>query len=267
MEHESASDGVSYREEIENALEQDDQRIGDVWRTVREQQSKNPNLIAEKLNLGPTARGMILQLLKYIETLREAVRQTDTPTTMARIARVIHNFIKRHPELSEDTKARLEKLKTEHEQLSSSIDAIAKEEKEIEEENAKRSEGIPGIYVYSLPHYLKYPVEPTEDEDGSNPRTYLKIGMSETDMKARVQRQATTALPEPLIMLRQYTCSDKNIKQIEEKIHRHLNNADHNQNRKRGSGKEWFLTHLTFIDSTADLLGLNVEYKHPDYST
>ena len=45
-------------------------------------------------------------------------------------------------------------------------------------------------------------------------------------------------------------------------MHVHLNAADHNQNRKRGAGKEWFLTHLKFIDSTAELLGLVVDYEY-----
>ena len=269
MDHESASDDARYREEIEKALEQDDQRIGDVWRERRKQQSRDPDVdaIVKALGLKITARGMVYCRLRYIDTLREEVRKMDSPIAAAQTARMIANFIKRHSQLSEDTKTRLEKLKAKHQQVLSSSDARENEEREIEEESAKRSKGIPGIYVYSLPHYLKYPVEPTEDEDGSNPRTYLKIGMSETNMEARVQRQATTALPEPLIILRQYTCSDKNIKQIEEKIHRHLNDADHNQNRRRGSGTEWFLTHLTFIDSTADLLGLSIEYEHPEYPT
>ena len=152
MDHESASDDARYREEIENALEQDDQRIGDVWRATREQQSKDPNLIARELNLGPTARGMILQRLKFIRHCIKLSDQTDSPNYMALIARVIHNFINRHPELSGDTKTRLEKLRVEHEQLSSSIDAIAREEKEIEEESTKQPKDVPGIYVYSLPH-------------------------------------------------------------------------------------------------------------------
>ena len=36
--------------------------------------------------------------------------------------------------------------------------------------------------------------------------------------------------------------------------------ADHFRNSKRGSGAgtEWFLTHLKFLDSTAELLGLKI---------
>ncbi len=48
-------------------------------------------------------------------------------------------------------------------------------------------------------------------------------------------------------------------------MHTHLNAADHNQNRSRGAGKEWFLTHLTFIDSTADLLAMEIKYEDEAY--
>lgn len=45
-------------------------------------------------------------------------------------------------------------------------------------------------------------------------------------------------------------------------MHDHLNAADHNQNRKRGAGKEWFKTHLIFVDSTANLLGLEAGFVY-----
>ena len=57
--------------------------------------------------------------------------------------------------------------------------------------------GVRGIYVYTLPHYLRYPVDPSEDEDEStDDRTYLKVGMSGKDIIQRVRQQVNTALPE-----------------------------------------------------------------------
>ena len=144
-------------------------------------------------------------------------------------------------------------------------EAIVQENEGLEQgEDSELPSGVAGIYVYTLPHYLRYPVVPSDDDYG-NPRTYLKVGSSKRDMAARVKQQSTTAIPEPPVIVRMYTCPDRDIVETERTIHRHLDAADHNPNRRAGAGKEWFLTHLRFVDSTADLLGLPVEYSHPDY--
>lgn len=69
--------------------------------------------------------------------------------------------------------------------------------------------------------------------------------------------------PEPPLVLRRYVLREANVDyaKVEARMHGHLNDADHNQNRRSGAGKEWFLTHLTFIDSTAQLLGLAIDYE------
>ena len=180
---------------------------------------------------------------------------------------MLRSFVKRHANnLSLDTRQRLDDLATEHDQIAVDGEAIVRENEGLEQRSgAEVPSGLAGIYVYTFPHYLRYPVVPS-DEDDTNSRTYLKIGSSTTDMAARVKGQNTTALPERPIILRMYTCPDgEKIETVERRIHNHLSAADHNPNRSPGAGKEWFLTHLRFVDSTADLLGLKLKYSDPDY--
>lgn len=55
-----------------------------------------------------------------------------------------------------------------------------------------------------------------------------------------------------------------NLADVEKKIHRHLAAADHVRNSESGTGKEWFLTHRKFLDSTAELLGLKIHFAFED---
>ena len=115
---------------------------------------------------------------------------------------------------------------------------------------------------------MKHPVLDVDDDDESNPRTYLKVGMSRVDAEGRIKQQATTALPDPILVLKRYVFPDSetaDYRKVEHRMHRHLNAADHSQNRRRGAGKEWFLTHLAFVDSTADLLGLVSKYEDENF--
>ena len=179
---------------------------------------------------------------------------------------MLWNFVKRNDQLSPPTGHRLETLAIEHQRIAEDERAVADEAKRIEGQGQHFGSGMPGIYVYTLPHYIMHPVRDA-DNDESNPRMCLKVGMSRVDAQGRIQQQVTTALPEPPLVLRRYVLREEgdDYKKVEDRMHRHLDATDHNQNRRRGAGKEWFLTHLTFIDSTAELLGLVIEYADENY--
>ena len=259
---ESPQDG--YRIEIENALMGDALRLGDVFRARDTDGNYDVHRIADDLGLGTA--GPVYSNMGMIQTLLECRRLTDGPIRARRRARMLRSFAKRHANaLSLDTRQRLDELATEHDRIAVDEEAIVRENEGLEQRSGSEApSGLAGIYVYTFPHYIKYPVVPT-DEDDTNPRTYLKVGSSGTDMVARVKQQKTTAIPEPPVILRMYTCPDGEIEKTERKIHNHLAAADHNPNRSTGAGKEWFLTHLRFVDSTAELLGLKLEFSHPDY--
>ena len=77
--------------------------------------------------------------------------------------------------------------------------------------------------MYALPHYLRYPIEISENDE-TDDRTYLKVGMSERDAIKRFRQQrGSTALPESPILLRIYVGSNGiDIAEVERKIHLHL---------------------------------------------
>ncbi len=253
---------ISYRKEIEDALNEDPQRIGDIWR-LRSKHGENAEKIRADLHVKTV--GTVHSSLGLIDTLLNCKRSTSAPTLALQRARALRSFAKRHEGLSPASKRTVEELATEHQRVADDEEALADETKQIAQKGGL-SKGQPGIYVYTLPHYLRFPVS-RADSDESNPRTYLKVGMSNVDAKGRVRQQATTALPEPPRVLRRYVLQANNSDygRVESRMHQHLNAADHNQNRQRGAGKEWFLTHLTFIDDTADLLGLTIEYEDEAY--
>ena len=261
--------GLSYREQIEDALQEDTQRIGDVWRQISVHGRHAESI---KDALGMATVGPVYSCLGSIDTLLKCERLTEAPILAVQRARMLRNFVKRNDQLSQVIKDRLSILATEHQRIAEDEKAVADEAKQIEGQGQGLSSGTPGIYVYTLPHYIKNPVIPAESDE-SNDRTYLKVGMSRVDAKGRIQQQVTTALPEPPLILRRYALGESkkldpkkvDYKKGETRMHRQLNAADHNQNRRRGAGKEWFLAHLTFIDSIAELLGLVREYEDENY--
>ena len=263
---ESGSDQASaepnaYREEIEAALEEDDLMIGRVWKAMAEH-GRNPQKIKDALDLATV--GTIYNCLGAIDTLLECRRLTTASSLATQRARMLRNFAKRHSGLTAVTKSRLEELAGDHDQAATSPMAMAKEREDLEKRNRSVSQGRPGIYVYTLPHYWKRPVLKSDDDDATA-RTFLKVGMSAKNALVRAKQQSTTELPEPIMVLRSYVHRDggeEDYAAIEKRMHKHLNAADHNQNRLRGAGKEWFLTHLPFVDSTASLLGLVIDYDH-----
>ena len=253
----------SYREDIEAALLVDLSRTGDVFRAARGDDNKTARSIADELGIGTP--GPVYSALKSIETLIEGRRLAGGPTYASQKAGMLREFSRRHANiLSETTKQRLLELSIEHDKIAKDEEAIARENEEIERAlETDESQDVPGIYVYTYPHYRRFPVLRSE-EDFTGDRTYLKIGLATRSVARRIREQTVTALPEPPLLLRTYSKDDADLGQMERRIHNHLNAADHNQNRQRGSGTEWFLTHLKLIDSTANLLGLEVRYEHQE---
>ena len=151
------------------------------------------------------------------------------------------------------------------------LEALTENEEtvELEDEQVRKSAkaaeslNIPGIYVYTLPHYFRNPVLPA-DGDVLTARTLMKVGMAENDVIKRFRKQErNTVLPEDPWLLRVYACSDDVLK-MEQSIHRVLKSADHRQSVGRAAGTEWFLTSLRFLDEVATQKGLTVAYRIED---
>ena len=112
--------------------------------------------------------------------------------------------------------------------------------------------GVPGIYVYTLPHYLRYPYDPDSG------KTMLKVGHSSRDAYYRASSQGRlTALPEDPILLRIYPTDDAS-GATEKEFHAWLTDADHGRSRSSRGGSEWFVTSTKFLDRIARSHGLTV---------
>lgn len=272
-----------YLEEVRKGFEEDysaGNRIGQVWKYSRD--GNTPEQIAKEV--GNESTGFVYANRTYIRAIEEGVFPDST--SMAKLCgSTLRGFSDRHrgKNLSEENYSRIQEYARKCDQIWK--DPEKREAEDIrnrEQTQAALNKNIPGVYVYALMHYLRYPVlDPREDgdkqtEDGETYcRTYLKVGMSSTDSKKRVAQQKT-AIPEEPTLLRIYECPEssdatdqqivrKEIEKVEKKMQKHLKAAGHGHpGRKKGRGTEWFLTNLRLLDSTADLLGLKVNKFNQD---
>ena len=243
--------------EIDAALEGDTRKIGDVWRSQKEDDD-----VARIMNeMGWAGPGAVYSYRTYINVLRGATPAPKSPTMALQCCRQIASFIRRHPQLSAAAKELLDSRRQECESNAEEYD----EPESITSEDDLSSGDKAGVYVYTLPHYLHHPVRGKPDES-STPRTFLKVGKSDGDIDGRIRQQTTTALPEPPIKLRTYQ-GDEGPVVLEKRIHAMLDAADHNPNREKGAGKEWFLTNLKFLDAIASMLGLKIHRYNEDKTT
>lgn len=128
---------------------------------------------------------------------------------------------------------------------------------EVEQAKAQteraESENAPGVYVYALPHYLRYPYE-------KGGRTLIKVGRSDSDVIQRFRNQTrTTALPEEPVLLRIYRIEPQSSANAEDRFHRLREAADHHRSVARTAGREWFVTSIRFLHEVAKTLLLPTE--------
>lgn len=255
---------TKYLEEVRKGLERDDsegRRVGQVWKRLND--GRTPAEIADELGGQPN---WVYSYKRYISAiLGDGLPSAPTPARQC--GRALRGFSRRHEDiLSGDTRSRMQDRANECDRIAGDPQRQAAEEQELREKtrDAERSR-TSGIYVYTLPHYLKHPVEPSEDDDIDD-RTCLKVGMSDTDVHDRVAAQArATAVPEDPILLRIYGPRDSvevELRPVEDKIHDHLIAAGHKRSRQAGGRREWFVTSLRFLDSTADLIDLDIAYDY-----
>lgn len=231
--------------EIAAVLEADETTLGDIWR--RRRAGKTPEQIAEEdgNTVGPAYSYFNLQNALLTGTVSQA------PSVARGVAARIRKWLKTKP-LSEELRRALEE---QEQALSAVVNDSQASQAETEEAVAKskeaEAENIPGIYVYTLPHYVRYPY------DGKTGRTLLKVGHSSVDALYRASSQArVTSLPEDPWLLRIYPVDASS--EAEKRMHAFLRAADHDGVRGGRIGAEWFLTSLKFVDHVAKSLDLEV---------
>lgn len=218
--------------EVEALLEADETRVGETFRWAREgltlQQQAERAGVAGKYNYASIIKSLTYGFIP------------EGPTLALASARKIRAWLK-DKDLSSDLRRDLELTESQLMRRAESLDAQGDEEKTASEISKRvASVGVPGIYVYTLPHYWRYKVDPERD------MTYLKVGRSEVDVFLRVGHQTTTAVPEDPWLLRVYPTT--NSIELEQKFHAMLEAADHTRSTSRRGGREWFLTSLRILD-------------------
>lgn len=229
--------------EVEALLEADDTRVGETFRWAREgltiQQQTERAGVAGKYNYA-----------SIIKSLADGFIP-EGPTLALASARKIRAWLK-DKILSDELRRDLEMTESQLMLKAASLDAQGDEEKKASDITKKvAAAGVPGIYVYTLPHYWRYKVDAERD------MTYLKVGRSDADVFLRVGSQTTTAVPEDPWLLRVYPTT--NSTEMERKFHTMLEAADHSRSTSKRGGREWFLTSLRILDWYAIDQGLEIQ--------
>lgn len=234
------------RPEVEALLTADETVLGNVWRY--RQEGLSPREMADRE--GTVGTGFVSNYNSLIAALLDG-RIPESPSLAQQAARRIRAWIKDKP-LTPELRAALSDQES---LLNSRADDKRAQAAEVAEavkatEDAEAS-GRPGIYVYTLPHYLRHPV------DTATGKTLLKVGHSSTDACYRAGSQGRlTALPEDPILLRVYPVEQSAA--AEREFHEWLRDADHAPSRSRRGGSEWFVTSTKFLDRIAKSKGLEV---------
>lgn len=249
--------------EVRAALMEDQTRMGDVWRGLRD--GKSPAEIAAEL--GTQTSNFVNKYARFARAI-ETGDLPSAPTMIRECGTAAAGFLSRHRHrLSEQAiqvlQSRVDALR---EALTRVVDLGGEELEDAEvQEKVREIEraGIAGIYVYTLPHYYRNPVLPSP-EDSLADRTLMKVGKSDSDVIQRFNTQRrTTALPEDPWLLRIYS-GEGDMFRTEQAIFKLLKAADHRPSVGRASGTEWFLTSLKFLDAIAEAFGLTLRYAIED---
>ena len=169
-------------------------------------------------------------------------------------ARKFRSILK-SPRLSPAARTYLERNLAELDRRADNEAARVEEDQRAKEQTeAAEARNDSGIYVYALPHYLRYPFE------ADTGRTLMKVGRSDSDVIQRFRNQIrTTALPEEPILLRIYRTGQAPAAPAESDFHRLLEAAQHSRSAARTAGREWFVTSTRFLDEIARVLKLSTE--------
>jgi hypothetical protein len=234
--------------EIEALLDRDEAREGRLWRWYRDGRSDAEWQVANQVKTAPTnARHTIAALTFGVVPGGPSYAEVD--------GRVIRRWLKTK-EMSTDLREALAAQLALLEEVTGRPRAAVRSTHIASQLAATRiaeAQRSPGVYVYSLPIYLRHPVEVDTG------RTLLKVGHSAVDVFSRVASQSrTTALPEDPVLLRIYPCDSS--ARVEAQFHDALSRAGHlRPGITSYAGKEWFLTTVDFLDQVANTLRLEIQ--------
>jgi hypothetical protein len=242
------------REEIHLLLSADQRLLGDAYRARR----KHPTLSATALHQYTEAAnvGALHNLLTGIQVISgEKIPKKLNP---ARSARSNVRSIRKRAQNNEaiahlnDLEMKLDEVISDPAAGDVETAELAADSSKLEAEANQDLNGASGVYVYTYPHYWRYPYR--EDSE----RRMFKVGRTAAGAWDRVKKQSrTTGMPEDPRLLRVYV--SENIVENEAKFHKILDAAEHERSKGLYCGKEWFVTTIDFLDTVAWALGMNVK--------
>ena len=174
-----SSGEAAMRAAIEEAVLKDEGALGQVYRRSKAGES------SESIRLARGAEGTryITFLLDAARTIIEGTPMPTAPTRARRIAQAIRRMLKDN-DLAPRTRSELEHRLAILEIRASDRHAKAVEDKEAIQASVLAEEhAVPGIYVYSLPHYLRHPY------DEASGRTLMKVGRTDRSAIKRFRDQ------------------------------------------------------------------------------
>jgi hypothetical protein len=167
--HDASEDNV--RAEFEAILEADDTGLGDVWRRTRAHET--PDQIAAAHGAQTSSF-----VWNYQRTAR-ALTDGDLPKAPSLALAVSRTFrrILKEEDLTLQARHVLDERLAQLEVVAANADARVAEDKQAARATVQAEENaVPGVYVYALPHYLRYPYD---EESG---RTLLKVGRADSSV-------------------------------------------------------------------------------------
>jgi hypothetical protein len=235
------------RADLVSFLEQDLSRLGEVYRGL--ERGLSAEQIAAELHVSTS--NFVWNYGRILAALLEGDLPTATTVALA-AARKVRALLRLA--WRQDVRTYLETNLVELERRANDETARVVEVQRAQQQTVRaEARNEPGIYVYALPHYLRYPFDPDTG------RTLMKVGRSDSDVIIRFRSQTrTTALPEEPILLRIYRTNGAT-SAVESSFHRLLEAADHTRSIARTAGREWFVTSTRFLDEIARVLNLPVE--------
>jgi hypothetical protein len=257
---EPAEETLSPLAEIRQLLDEDQSRLGDVYR-LHVKEGRPPQDVADQLNVETS--NFVYSYRAYVDAILNG-NVSAGEKLRRQTASAIRSLIKRNRSaLSVEALRILNSHLATAEQPVTNEAAGSSDEIDTEIETTRTAnslEGKPGIYAFSYGWYLENPAD-----ERSN--TLIKIGRAE-DVGARIRQHkagARTHIPEPLVVVRVFSIGSRSLEQTERDFHRLLSTAGHDNPRRvvaqrNEVGKEWFLTNTAFLDAIATALGLRTEF-------
>jgi hypothetical protein len=249
-------------QEVEQFLEADERRLGDVYRLDKEGLSAEE--IAQRLNVATP--GFVYSYRYQIEAALTG-RVSSSPHIQKQVMSSMRSLLRRgrdtlSPDALDFLNANLAAVTLLAATDDPAVDARAGREEEQEAtDSIGRLKGMPGIYAFSYGWYLESPVEPITGN------TLIKVGYA-ANVAARISQHVTgvrTHMPEPLVLVRVFSAPLSDLQRTEKGFHQLLATAGHSNPRREGRarrqvGTEWYLTNEDFLDAIADVMGLRTEY-------